>query len=156
MTEPARQKRIVPAPLLVAACLAGGWAGTHFVPRQLLPDRGILGLLVSALLFATALAIGLAGLREFRRRGTPSNPFKPTVTIVTQGVFRYTRNPMYLSLLLVGLAAAIGANSVWFLAATAALALLLELLVIRPEERYLSAAFGATYDDYRRSTRRWL
>jgi protein-S-isoprenylcysteine O-methyltransferase Ste14 len=140
----------------VAACLAAGWAGTHFAPRRLLPDLGAGALVVSALLFAGALAIGLAGLREFHRHGTPSNPFKPTVTVVTGGIFRFTRNPMYLSFVLIGLAAAIATNSIWFAVATAVLALLLELLVIRPEERYLASRFGSTYEEYRRSTRRWL
>ncbi len=63
---------------------------------------------------------------------------------------------MYLGFVLIGLAAAIGANSMWFLVATVVLALLLQFLVIIPEERYLSAAFGKTYDDYLRSTGRWL
>ncbi len=154
--EPRRQKKIIPAPLLVAACLAAGWTATHYAPRRLAPDLGIAGLIAAAVLSALALALGLAGLREFHRHKTPANPFRPPVAIVTQGVFRYTRNPMYLSFVLIGLAAAIAVNSIWFLAATAVLALLLDVLVIRPEERFLSASFGRAYDDYRRSTRRWF
>ena len=63
---------------------------------------------------------------------------------------------MYLSFVLVGLGAAIATNSVWFVAATALLVVLLQAVVIRPEENYLSTRFGSEYASYMRSTRRWI
>ena len=73
---------------------------------------------------------------------------------MSSGVYRFTRNPIYVSFLIVVIAAAIGANSWWVLASLVPLFILFEFGVIRPEEKYLSSKFGATYDDYRRHVRR--
>lgn len=72
------------------------------------------------------------------------------------GPFRFTRNPLYLSLACVLLAAALWWNSLWLLAAVPAWILAMNLLVVRPEEAYLAARFGAAYEAYRARVRRWL
>lgn len=115
--------------------------------------------LVALALFATAGAIlGLAAVRAFHRARTTVNPLSPhgCTALVTSGVFRFSRNPMYLALLLVLLG--------WALYLANALAVLLALgfipwmnrFQIQPEERILQGVFGQAFDDYRRRVRRWF
>lgn len=110
-------------------------------------------------LFATAAAVaGMAAVHAFRRARTTVNPLRPQgcTTLVTSGVFRYSRNPMYLALLL----ALLG----WGLYLANPLAVLLALAFIpwmnrfqiQPEERVLQRAFGQAFADYRQQVRRWL
>lgn len=113
---------------------------------------------VALILWSAGMAIALAALFEFRRAKTTVNPLTPeaAAAIVTSGIYRYSRNPMYVGLLL----ALIG----WFVWLSHLLAfLLLPMFVlylnrfqIEPEERALSAKFGGLFRDYRHSVRRWL
>jgi protein-S-isoprenylcysteine O-methyltransferase Ste14 len=113
------------------------------------------------LIGAVALAIGLAGYgwcaADFVRfgRGTPA-PLAPPRVLVVRGLYRYTRNPMYLSVLMAVLGQAILLASPWILAYAAALAVMFHLAVIGYEEPSLSRTFGAAYAAYRRQASRWL
>lgn len=152
----ASKSRIVPAPLLVVAALAAGAVVHHFFPVGFLPDLGAARLVIASVLCLGSLAIGISGVREFHRHNTPTNPFEQTAALVTSGIFRQTRNPMYLGLVLLVCGVAVALDSVAFLLAAALLVLLLRVLVIAQEERWMSEAFGAAFESYCRSTRRWL
>jgi protein-S-isoprenylcysteine O-methyltransferase Ste14 len=76
--------------------------------------------------------------------------------VVDSGVYRFSRNPIYVGFLLVLVALAVGANMGWMLVMLPILFVLLHFGVVRREERYLSAKFGAGYDDYRARVRRWI
>lgn len=156
MDSAPRQQKIVPAPLLVVFCLGGGWVGHHFYPVHFLPNLGVAAPILATIVCVAALATGSAGVREFHRHGTHTSPFKPTITFVTSGVFRHTRNPMYLGLVMLTAGIAVAVNSLAFLLAAILLAALLQLAVIKPEERFLSARFGKAFETYRSQTRRWL
>ncbi len=103
-------------------------------------------------------AFGVAGIAAFRRHATTIDPRVPgeATTVVSNGVYRYTRNPMY-----VGLALALAAGALLFenLAALLAVPLFVAYLTvfqIRPEERILLEKFGTPYADYAMRVRRWL
>ena len=102
--------------------------------------------------------LGAAGVLAFLRARTTIHPHRPAhaSALVTTGLYRYSRNPMYLALLLVlaGWAVAL-ANGLAFLLLPG-FVLSLDRLQIRPEERILRAKFGAAYEAYARSVRRWL
>jgi len=115
---------------------------------------------VSAAL-AIALAGGgldLAGAISFRAVRTTINPMKPAASssLVTSGIYRVTRNPMYLGLLLILVAWATFLSSAWALLGPAAFVLYMNRFQIAPEERMLSALFGAEYTAYQSGVRRWL
>lgn len=156
MTNSVVQSRIIPAPLLVLAFLAGGFIANNVHPLPIVSASSGLCIAIGAALVVVALAMGLAALRQFHAHRTPSSPYSPATTIVTGGIFRVTRNPMYLGFVLIAFGAGIGFNSWWLLAAAILLWLSLDLLVIRPEERYLRSRFGAEYESYAARTRRWL
>ncbi len=103
-------------------------------------------------------ATALAGDLEFRRARTTINPLKPenASALVTSGIYRFTRNPMYvgLTLLLVGWAAYL--CSAWSLPGPVIFVLYITRFQIVPEERVLAAKFGAAYAQYASRVRRWL
>jgi protein-S-isoprenylcysteine O-methyltransferase Ste14 len=113
----------------------------------------------------TAIAIAILGggiafaaEMSFKRAKTSINPMRPqkTSSLVTAGIYRFTRNPMYLGLLLVLVAWAAFLASAWALAGPVAFVLYIGRFQIRPEERVLSAKFGTAYADYKSRVRRWL
>jgi len=111
---------------------------------------------VGAALFVLGAAIMQSGKRRFAGAGTPVRPNQPTTALVTDGLYRRTRNPMYLgaTLMLIGLGVAFW--SWWFLIATPAAMLAVTKLAIEREEVYLARRFGQPYLDYCARTRRWL
>jgi len=107
------------------------------------------------LLGAFALWNGWA-LVVMGRRGTGLLPGRASTVILDRGPFGLSRNPLYVGLLVASAGAALLAGSFW-----AVLALPIEWALLRwgavlPEERYLSAKFAGSYDDYRARVRRWL
>ena len=103
-------------------------------------------------------ATAIAGNLEFRRAKTTVNPFKPqnATALVTSGVYLFTRNPMYLGLTLLILGWAAFLCSAWALAGPVVFVLYIRRFQIEPEEKILSAKFGAAYAEYVSRVRRWL
>jgi protein-S-isoprenylcysteine O-methyltransferase Ste14 len=107
-------------------------------------------------LFAGGIALALWGSREFAAAGTTILPTERTARLVESGPFRWSRNPMYLGLVVAlgGAALALGTPGPWL--APLALALVLRFRFVANEERALEATLGAPYLDYTRRVRRWL
>jgi len=107
-------------------------------------------------LFIAPFFFAFWAARTFRRRGTPVNPLGKVTGIVDEGPFAITRNPMYLSLMVmyVGGALLFDLPFAWVLLIPVFLAL--DLGVIRREERYLATAFGEPYLRYKERVRRWI
>jgi protein-S-isoprenylcysteine O-methyltransferase Ste14 len=110
------------------------------------------GLIVAGAIFG----LGWRSVVLFRRSGQSENPWKPTPQIVDRGPFRFTRNPMYLQLILVCIGVAVIFMNGWILALTPLCAWGLQRFAILPEEAYLERKFGETYLAYKRRVRRWL
>jgi protein-S-isoprenylcysteine O-methyltransferase Ste14 len=112
--------------------------------------------LVGALVATLGLGLTLSGARLFSRVGTNIKTFNEPGTLVTDGAFRWTRNPMYLGfgLLLAGTAILLGAATPF--AAVVLFALVADRWYIAFEEQALQRKFGADYAAYRQRTRRWL
>jgi protein-S-isoprenylcysteine O-methyltransferase Ste14 len=105
---------------------------------------------------AVAIALFLFSALKFRAAGTPLPARQPTTAIVTTGPYRFSRNPVYLSFSLYLLGTAIWLNSGWLLVTLAGAVALTNFVVIPAEEHYLEQKFGAEYQDYKASVRRWL
>ncbi len=123
------------------------------------PLDGRSGDLVGAVLAAVGISVAVAGLWEFGRAATTANPhdIDAASQLVTTGVYRLTRNPMYLGLLLaVGAWAAVLGTVVGFAVGGLLLWAALTRLQIVPEERVMADKFGEDYDAYRRGVRRWI
>jgi len=113
---------------------------------------------VALVLASVGLVVGLAGMVSFWRAKTTINPTRPTATssLVTSGAFRFTRNPMYLSLLLYLLAWAVYLSNALALLFVPVFVLYINQFQIKPEERALSSLFGPEYAAYKGRVRRWL
>jgi protein-S-isoprenylcysteine O-methyltransferase Ste14 len=144
----------VPPPLIYVVLFGLGLLLHQIVPLTFLP---VVGARVAALLFlgCYALVFGWSYLL-FRRTGTSMVPVKPSMALVVRGPYRLTRNPMYLSLVCLYLAAALWFGVVWALILVPLLVLVVQRLVIAKEERYLEHKFGDAYREYRAPVRRWI
>ncbi len=157
MIEPRDRAAIIaPPPLLTVLSIGIGIAIETFKPFPLVPGLGHVRIAVSAVLVLIAAACVVSAIRQFMRHNEHPSPYKPTGTIMDSGIYSRTRNPIYIGFLIIVLAVAIAINSAWLVLSFVALALVLHFGVVKPEERYLSAKFGSTYDDYRRRVRRWI
>jgi protein-S-isoprenylcysteine O-methyltransferase Ste14 len=146
-------------------------AHTRWLPPQLFLLYGLAGVVFHFTVYGPRLlrmrwpggavlvlgaALTLWGARTFAVAGTTIKPYERTTRLVASGPFRFTRNPMYLGLvvMLLGSALALGTIGPW--TAALALAVTLQLRFIRHEERALAVSLGEPYERYRRSVRRWL
>ena len=105
------------------------------------------------------LAAGLIVASAFRALGRARTAFdirQPTTTIVTDGPFRYSRNPMYISLTLLYMGLAVLINSLWILLLLLPVLLVIQNGVVKREEQYLERKFGETYLRYKAQVRRWI
>lgn len=146
----------VPPPVVGLAVAAVMWfASTHVPAFELAPAARVTLALAIA---AAGFAFDIAGLRAFRRMRTTANPMTPqkSSALVAVGVYRITRNPMYLGLLLILSAWAVYLSSLWLLFGPLLFLLYIGRFQIAPEERALSARFGEEYEAYRKRVRRWL
>ena len=103
-----------------------------------------------------APALALSALRTMKAAGTNVHPSEPALTIVRDGPFRFTRNPMYLALCLLQIALGFFLNDWITLFFVVPLAVIFHYGVILREERYLTAKFGEPYLRYKREVRRWI
>ncbi len=143
-----------PPPLLPLSLIGIGYLNDTWLPLPV-SERVDLRALGIALI-AASLLLALIALFHFLRAKTHVEPWQPTTTIIQSGVFRYSRNPIYLAFCIATLGCGLLLNSWWVLMATVPLAGLLQILVIRREEAYLEDKFGQPYLAYKQSVRRWL
>jgi protein-S-isoprenylcysteine O-methyltransferase Ste14 len=152
--EPDRLGPVLHPLLFPLALLAIGLTLQWLAPLPAL-SRGT-ARLAGILALAPGLALMAAAAGRFRGAGTSPNPTRPTTALVTSGPYRFTRNPMYLGISLVYLGLALLCDAPWALLLLAAVVVALDVAVIRPEERFLTARFGDAYRDYAQRVRRWL
>jgi protein-S-isoprenylcysteine O-methyltransferase Ste14 len=147
---------IAPPPLLGLACIAAGFIAARFKPLPFFPGPPSVRVAISVVLYLVPVVIVFIARRELIEHKEHPNPYKPTAAIVSSGIYRFSRNPIYVAFFIVVLATAVAANNAWLLIAIVVLFVLLQFGVVRAEERYLSGKFGEEYDAYRKTTRRWF
>lgn len=149
---------VAPPPLILLAALLLGFGLEALVPTALLGpalDR-VPRLLLGGAVVAVALGLAVVAGRRFSAAGTEVKPWKPSTALVVVGPYRWTRNPMYLGMLILQAGAGIMADSLWLLALLVPLWAALRYAVIAREERYLDRLFGQDYRDYKDRVRRWI
>lgn len=144
-------------PLLLAALFGlAMWLVAGAVPALAFRMPGQTALAIA--LAAVGIAFVVAGVLQFRRAGTTVDPRRPEATrqVVTQGVYRLSRNPMYVGFALLLAAAGVQLGNLLALLAVPLFVLYMNRFQIAAEERALLAHFGPPYTEYLRSVRRWL
>ena len=145
----------VPPPLLALLGIAGGVALNQLWPLEPLPfsyARVVVGAAV-ALVGLTLIVVTAVSLK---RSGQNPEPWQPTPSVLIGGTFRFSRNPVYLGMLVVQLGASVVIGTAWIAVMVFPTWLALRQLVVLREEAYLEKKFGETYLAYKRSVRRWL
>ncbi len=107
-------------------------------------------------LIMIALFFNIPALYQFAKTRNTIVTIKPARSLQTKGIYGLTRNPMYLSLLLVYTGLSFLTGNWWTLLLLPVLFMVINQFIIKPEERYLKRAFGQTYLDYKKKVRRWL
>jgi protein-S-isoprenylcysteine O-methyltransferase Ste14 len=107
-------------------------------------------------LILLGLAVVMACGLVFHRAGTSVPTQTPTTALVIRGLYRYSRNPIYIGLSLVHLGVAVAVDSPWIAATLPIVLIVIRYGVIAREEAYLEAKFGQSYRDYKARVRRWL
>lgn len=146
---------VIAPPLLIYAVAFGAALLLHaLVPLRVgsWPMSAFGGML----LIVAGILLARGAFRAMGFAGASANPYGSATVLVTQGPFRWTRNPLYLAqtLLYVGMAMAL--NTLWPLVGLPAVLLVMRYGVIEREERYLDTRFGAAYRAYRSTVRRWI
>lgn len=108
------------------------------------------------LLILMSILIGLFSVLAFKRAETSPDVRKPTTALVTNGMYRLSRNPMYVSLVIVYLGIACWINSIWILLFLIPVLVVVNRGIIKREEHYLEKKFGDEYLQYKSEVRRWI
>ncbi len=142
---------------IIGITLLVGLALHLLFPLQLFSDlspftHGGIGLV----LVMTGISVILAGKKGLRVAGQPTAPDQPTTKIVDSGIYRYSRNPMYLGLLILLVGLGLMFNIAWWVLLSLPMLFAFKYLLILPEEEYLIENFGDKYSDYMARVRRWL
>ncbi len=102
------------------------------------------------------ICIAAVAARAFTRVGTPVVPFEKSTVVVTNGLFRFSRNPMYLGMIMALLGVAMLLGSAAAFGPIPIFAWLVYHQFIHPEEQFLEELFGEEYSAYKRKVRRWV
>ena len=149
-----RPKRYIYPPIWLILGFAAIYGLDRFLP--LVRFGGTLSTVLGPGLMVLALALLVYAAGLFRRAETNFIPFREATTLVTGGVYRLSRNPMYLAMALMLLGGALHFGALSALLVPPAFMITIEFRFIRPEEAMLRDTFGTDYDTYCRRVRRWL
>ena len=156
MSENAQTSQVlVRPPIAWAVAVVAGFVLDWLEPLPFVPDDWPGGL-IGAVIFVLALALAIWAMDTMTRAGTNVPTNRPTTTIVESGPYRFTRNPIYLGMVLGLIGLAIALNSLWLLLTLVPFAAVIRYGVIAREEAYLERKFGDVYRRYRARVRRWL
>ena len=142
---------IAPPPLIALAAVVLGLALDWLLPAYLLtvllswPER----IAIAVVLIGAGAALAIPAMRGFRSAGTHVEPWKPSSALVTDGIFGWLRNPMYVGLAFLVFGLGIALASDWTLVMLVPAVLMLHFGVVKREERYLEAKFGDAYRQYK-------
>ncbi len=145
--------RILP-PIIPMVALAIGGIIQYFAPIEI-GNSGVMQFIGFSLVLVSIFIVVIA-VKDLSIAKTAFDVRKPTTSLVTSGIFGFSRNPTYLSMMVLCFGIALLANSVPILLASMSAGSGLCLLVIRHEELYLKRKFGEQYDSYQQTVSRWI
>jgi protein-S-isoprenylcysteine O-methyltransferase Ste14 len=146
----------IPPPVVALIVAAAMWMNSISGPKLDLPLAVRVG--VALAIAAVGVCCDLLGFLAFRKAKTTINPLKPqkTSALVTTGIYRFSRNPMYVGLVCFLLAWTAFLAALWPLAGPILFVFYINRFQIEPEERLLAQCFAERFEIYKNSVRRWL
>ena len=146
----------IPVPWVFVLAYVLGLIPQAYIPVELPPSTRHLVRIAGFVLLPAGVALAAWSLAIFRKHRTTTIPGEQSRALVTWGPYRFSRNPMYVSLTLAYLGEAGLLGQVWPLVPLAATLAYLNWTVVPVEEARLEETFGAAYDQYRARVRRWM
>ena len=146
----------IPPPVFFFVCLGCGLLLEFFFPTHLISLSPIPRVIVGCIFILISIYFAGSAFFVLIKNKTTFNPAKSTTKIVTDGAYRFSRNPLYLSLLLLLCGIAVLRFSLWLFSAIPILYILFLFKAVKPEESYLSKKFGEEYLNYSAKVRRWI
>jgi protein-S-isoprenylcysteine O-methyltransferase Ste14 len=143
-------------PLIFLGFLAVAAVLEAVVPLPVLAAYAFPRYLAGAALAAGGFVMIAMGTRRFLAAGTNLPPTLPTTALVVDGIYRRTRNPLYLGTTLIYLGLGVAAGSLWAIGLVVPLMWVINVGVVAREERYLERKFGDAYRAYKGRVRRWI
>jgi protein-S-isoprenylcysteine O-methyltransferase Ste14 len=150
-----RSNAVVRPPIAWALAFIAGVVLDRLYPLPFVPEY-LPGRWIGIIVFAAAFGLAAWAIAMLRALGTPVETVNPTTTIVADGPYGFTRNPIYVGMLLGQIGLAIALNSLWILVTLVPFYFVLRYGVVAREEAYLERKFGRGYLDYKDRVRRWL
>lgn len=146
----------IPPPIVVLITAAMMWVIARLT--YLAPINQNVRYITATLLVVLGVSVTWLGMSRFRQAGTTLNPVQigRASSLVTGGIYQFTRNPMYLGLCIILTGVAVWLSAPWTLLGLAIFVLFMSRFQIQPEERAMRTLFGEAYDEYCRGTRRWV
>ncbi len=147
-------KTKIPPPILALVMIVLIYLSSFFIESTTFNYQGSLSVLVLIL----GLACAIPSFKLFARYKTTISPLKPSdaTALVTEGMYRYSRNPMYLGLLLLIIASTIWFGTWFGIIVNILFIFLINFLQIIPEEEALLEIFSEEYEEYKKNVRRWI
>jgi len=121
-----------------------------------IPFSPLFRLFLGSFFILVGLSLILLAKKAFNKNKQPSGPGKPTTKIVDDGIFKYSRNPLYLGIVITLIGGGITFDNLWFIVLVIPLIAVIHFALIIPEEQYLLDIFGEDYEIYLKNVRRWL
>lgn len=146
----------IPPPLTLVVSLIVGLLLHRVFPVCMMSASWPVRLLIAAPLLLGYGVVTALSIRMMLARNTALAPHRSTTTVISEGPFRLTRNPLYLSVLMLYAGIAILVNEVWMLCLLPVMLVALDRGAVKHEEEYLERKFGDQYLEYKRSVRRWI
>ena len=147
--------RFPPPFVFLGVLLVGVLLHAVVVPLRFPMPRSI-RLAAGAVLVGAAIVLFASTLRLFRATGQHTRPWLPTPSLIIEGPYRFSRNPIYLAMTLAQMGLGLLLDNVWVFVLSAASLALVHFIAVRPEESYLLDRFGEPYRRYLASVRRYL
>ena len=148
-----KSKKIMPPTWLLIAIIA------MLILHFLLPIAKIIPTIwnfTGFVFLVSGITLNLIADRAFQRIGTTVKPYQESSNLVTSGVFKFSRNPMYLGMVLILIGIAVLLRTLSPLLVVIPFASLIDQIYIRVEEQMLIKKFGTAWEGYKSKTRRWL
>jgi len=150
-----RPNVVIHPPIALAIAFVAGLVVDWLYPLPFVPTS-VPRVWVGTVVFLVGLLLVIWAMVTFRRAGTRVETSKATTTIVANGPYRFTRNPIYIGMFLGLTGLAIAFDNLWMLVALVAFYFVIRYGVIAREEAYLERKFSAAYLDYKSRVRRWV
>jgi protein-S-isoprenylcysteine O-methyltransferase Ste14 len=145
-----------PPLLYIGACVIALLLDDYVVTAPLIDPKGLVAFIAGAMIAVGAVAINVWAIQTLMWHYGPQNRHESQDHLVTDGPYRYSRNPIYLGYTLLMVASGLILGNGWLLIAAPIAALLTTLIAIRYEELRLLMRFGVDFERYCQRTRRWI